>query len=177
MRLMTARNDKRLRRTTRLNRVTEGAFGRLLKKQGKLFEHIARNWQHIGGDAAAWAMPQAVRFQDAEDAAACLVIATTSARAPEITMLAPEIMARANALLGYRAIDRVSVAPATAPPKTTAPPTAKEKTPKKKSWDLTQQDQDALDTLIKAAKTPELRAAFTSILASRTRAKTSPKTR
>ena len=167
MRLMTARNDKRLRRTTRLNRVTESVFGRLLKKQGKLFEHIARNWQHIGGDAAAWALPQAVRFQDAEDAAACLVIATTSARAPEITMLAPEIMARANALLGYRAIDRVSVAPATAPPKTTAPPTAQ-----KKSWDLTQQDQDALDTLIKASKTPELRAAFTSILASRTRPKT-----
>ena len=119
-------------------------------------------------------MPQAVRFQDAEDAAACLVIATTSARAPEITMLAPEIMARANALLGYRAIDRVSVAPATAPPKTTPPAKAP---PTKASWDLTQQDQDALDTLIKAAKTPELRAAFTSILASRTRPKTSPKTR
>ncbi len=169
MRLMTARNDKRLRRTTRLNRVTEGVFGRLLKKQGKLFEHIARNWQHIGGDAAAWAMPQAVRFQDAEDAAACLVIATTSARAPEITMLAPEIMARANALLGYRAIDRVSVAPATAPPKTTPPAKAP---PTKASWDLTQQDHDNLDALIKAAKTPELRAAFTSILASRTRAKT-----
>lgn len=168
MLLMTPRNDKRLRRTTRLNRVTEGVFGRLLKKQGKLFEHIARNWQHIGGDAAAWAMPQAVRFQDAESAAACLVIATTSARAPEITMLAPEIMARANAVFGYRAIDRVSVAPATAPPKTATPPTAPEKT----AWDLTQQDQDALDTLIKAAKTPELRAAFASILASRTRPKT-----
>ena len=168
MPLMTPRNDKRLRRTTRLNRVTEGVFGRLLKKQGKLFEHIARNWQHIGGDAAAWALPQAIRFQDAEDAAACLVIATTSARAPEITMLAPEIMARANALLGYRAIDRVSVAPATAPTKTAPEKTAPEKT----AWDLTQQDQDALDTLIKAAKTPELRAAFTSILASRTRPKT-----
>ena len=168
MPLMTPRNDKRLRRTTRLNRVTEGVFGRLLKKQGKLFEHIARNWQHIGGDAAAWALPQAIRFQDAEDAAACLVIATTSARAPEITMLAPEIMARANALLGYRAIDRVSVAPATAPTKTAPEKTPQEKTP----WHLTQQDQDALDTLIKAAKTPELRAAFTSILASRARAKT-----
>ena len=167
MRLMTARNDKRLRRTTRLNRVTEGVFGRLLKKQGKLFEHIARNWQHIGGDAAAWALPQAVRFQDAESAAACLVIATTSARAPEITMLAPEIMARANALLGYRAIDRVSVDSAS--PKPTPPAKAP---PTKASWDLTQQDQDALDALIKAAKTPELRAAFTSILASRTRAKT-----
>ena len=65
-------------------------------------------------------MPQAVRFQDAESTAACLVIATTSARAPEITMLAPEIMARANALLGYRAIDRVSIAPQ--PPRQKLPP-------------------------------------------------------
>ena len=170
---MTPRNDKRLRRTTRLNRVTENVFGRLLKKQGKLFEHIARNWQHIASDAAVWAMPQAVRFQDAESTAACLIIATTSARAPELTMLAPEIMARANALFGYRAIEKISVAPATALPKTTAPPTA----PEKASWDLTPQDQDALDALINASKTPELRAAFTSILASRTRAKTSPKTR
>ena len=164
---MKPRNDKRLRRATRLNRVTESVFGKLLKKQGKLFELIARNWQHISGDAAAWAMPRAIRFQDTEDAAACLVIATTSARAPELNMLEPELIARANALFGYRAISRISIDSASPPP--TPPAKAP---PEKTFWNLTPQDRDALEVLINASKTPELRAVFASILASRARTKT-----
>ncbi len=84
---MTSGNDKRLRRNTRLSRLTGHILGPVLRKQGKAFEEVAKNWRYISGMAAEWSLPLAVTFPDTEDDRAVLTIAVSSARAPEIQML------------------------------------------------------------------------------------------
>ncbi len=168
---MTSGNDKRLRRNTRLSRLTDHILGPVLRKQGKAFEEVAKNWRYISGMAAEWSLPLAVTFPDTEDDRAVLTIAVSSARAPEIQMLTPDIIERANACFGYQAIGRVRI-DQSSPQIAKSPASAQQISPP--PWNLSADDKTAMTELISDIKDPDLRQALDALLSVRDNATKTP---
>jgi hypothetical protein len=168
---MTSSNDNRLRRATRLNRLADRILGPVLRKQGKAFQEIAKNWSFIGGDAAEWSLPLAVTFPDTENSSATLTVAVSSARAPEIQMLTPELIDRANACFGYQAIGHVRIDQSSPQPPQPSTP-ARQTTPSR--WVIPAEDKVAIEKLINDIKDPNLRQALDAILSARDHATKTP---
>ena len=168
---MTSSNDNRLRRATRLNRLADRILGPVLRKQGRAFQEIAKNWSFIGGDAAKWSLPLAVTFPDTEDATATLTVAVSSARAPEIQMLTPELIERANACFGYKAIGRVRIDQSSPH---IAQPSAPAKQHQPSRWVISAEDKAAMEKLLSDIKDPDLRQALDAILSARDHATKTP---
>ena len=113
---MNTNKDKRIKRATRLNLVADHILAPVLRKQGKLFQIIIKNWSQIAGTASSWALPLAVHFPDGKAGTSSdgndpgiLSIGVTSARAPELQMLSGEIIERANAHVGYMALHHIRI--------------------------------------------------------------------
>ena len=82
-------------------------MGANLRRQVHIFSSVIEAWAEIASDAAKWSLPLAVRFTSAQDNAGVLVVAITSGRGPEMQILSPKILARANSHLGYQALKRI----------------------------------------------------------------------
>ncbi len=113
---MNTNKDKRIKRATRLNLIADHILAPVLRKQGKLFQIIIKNWSQIAGTASSWALPLAVHFPDGKagtasnsDDQGVLSIGVTSARAPELQMLSGDIIERANAHFGYLALRHIRI--------------------------------------------------------------------
>jgi len=170
---MTSGNDKRLRRNTRLSRLTDHILGPVLRKQGKAFHEIAKNWGYIGGKAAAWSLPLAVTYPDTEDDQATLTVAVSSARAPEIQMLIPELIDRANACFGYQAIGRIRIDQSSAQARMVRPSAAQKPIPSARG-EIAEADKTAMAKLISDIKDPDLRQALTAMLFAKDHATKTP---
>lgn len=168
---MTSGNDNRLRRNTRLSQLTDHILGPVLRKQGKTFQDIAKHWTYIGGKAAEWSLPLAVTYPDTEDGQATLTVAVSSARAPEIQMLIPELIERANSCFGYLAIGRIRIDQSSAQ---IAKPSALAKPIPPAQWEIAEEDKTAMAKLINDIKDPDLRQALDAILSARDHATKTP---
>lgn len=179
---MSTGKDKRIKRATRLNLVADHILGPVLRKQGKLFQIIVKNWSHIAGIAADWALPLAVHFPDGtkgststnNDSMAVLSIGTPSARAPELQMLSNEIIDRANKHVGYLAFGRIrinqSIHGGNSSQKTNN--TAKEtpsgsQYPSPPAWDIGPEEKAELETMINTIKDEHLRLRLMDMLTTR----------
>ena len=178
---MSTDKNKRIKRATRLNRVAEHILAPVLRKQGKLFEIIVKNWTHIGGNAAPWSLPIAIHFpdggakpgNDGNDQGA-LSIGVPSARAPELQMLSADIIERANGHVGYMALSHIRInqslhnihSPSSSG--TTAPTPAISKPPvQQPAWQMDETQKSELETMISTIKDTSLRQQLMAMLSTR----------
>ncbi|MCG8626286.1 MAG: DUF721 domain-containing protein [Proteobacteria bacterium] len=97
---------QRKRHGVRLNVAASPLLDRCLRRQGRVFIRIAKDWQHIAGEAHEWTHPLSVKGRQGEGV---LTIATNSAHALILHMHIPDIIARSNQRLGYTAISRIII--------------------------------------------------------------------
>lgn len=82
----------------------------LAEKKGFAEADVLLRWPEIVGAAQEkLCQPQAVKFSKDRGLGATLVVETTSARAAEVSHLAPVMIERINSYYGYRAISRIRV--------------------------------------------------------------------
>ena len=101
--------QKRKGKTRRLNQLTAGLLGPVLRARGITIHRIITEWPHIAGDAAAWSEPQNIKFPQNQQDEGSLTITVRSGRGPEIQMLEEEIIRRCNQVFGYRALARIVI--------------------------------------------------------------------
>lgn len=101
--------QKRKGKTRRLNQLTAGLLGPVLRARGITIHRIITEWPHIAGDAAAWSEPQTIKFPQNQKDEGSLTVTVRSGRGPEIQMLEEEIIRRCNQVFGYRAIARIVI--------------------------------------------------------------------
>ncbi|MBL6781879.1 MAG: DUF721 domain-containing protein [Alphaproteobacteria bacterium] len=181
---MNRGKDKRIKRATRLNLIADKILAPVLRKQGKLFQIIVKNWSNIAGQAAEWALPLAVHFPDGDktDSAsahsssnnagiAVLSIGTTSARAPELQMLSAKIIERANNQVGYMAFGRIrinqSISNTTQDRATltnTSKPASRPQPAPQPKWYMDDAEKAELEAMISTIKDDQLRQKLTAML-------------
>ena len=176
---MNRGKDKRIKRATRLNLIADKILAPVLRKQGKLFQVIVKNWADIAGHAAEWALPLAVHFPDGDNAPhsinnasiAVLSIGTTLARAPELQMLSADIIERANNQVGYMAFGRIRINQSAAGTQNRAnagkPIASSQATPHPSlppKWDMDDAEKAELEAMISAIKDDQLRQKLTAML-------------
>lgn len=178
---MNTNKDKRIKRATRLNLVADHILAPVLRKQGKLFQIIIKNWSQIAGTASSWALPLAVHFPDGKAGISSdgndhgiLSIGVTSARAPELQMLSGEIIERANAHVGYMALHHIRInqqlhghhaAKSSGDPDQTGhlPPHIDTR----QAWHMDQAQQSELEHMISTIKDAGLRQQLMAMLSTR----------
>ena len=101
--------QKRKGKTRRLNQLTAGLLGPVLRARGITIHRIITEWPHIAGDAAGWSEPQNIKFPQNQQDEGSLTITVRSGRGPEIQMLEEEIIRQCNQVFGYRAIARIVI--------------------------------------------------------------------
>lgn len=101
--------QKRKGKTRRLNQLTAGLLGPVLRARGITIHRMITEWPHIAGDAAAWSEPQNIKFPQNQQDEGILTVTVRSGRGPEIQMLETEIIRRCNQVFGYRAIARIVI--------------------------------------------------------------------
>ena len=115
--------QKRKGKTRRLNQLTAGLLGPVLRARGITIHRIITEWPHIAGDAAAWSEPQNIKFPQNQQDEGSLTITVRSGRGPEIQMLEEEIIRRCNQVFGYRAIARIVISQTAGTPLSVQTPT------------------------------------------------------
>ena len=115
--------QKRKGKTRRLNQLTAGLLGPVLRVRGITIHRIITEWPHIAGDAAAWSEPQNIKFPQNQQDEGSLTITVRSGRGPEIQMLEEEIIRRCNQVFGYRAIARIVISQTAGTPLSVQTPT------------------------------------------------------
>lgn len=183
---MSTDKNKRIKQPTRLNRVAEHILAPVLRKQGKLFEIIVKNWTHIGGNAAPWSLPLAIHFPDggAKTGAnghdlGVLSIGVPSARTPELQMLSADIIERANGHVGYMALSHIRInqsrhnihspassgntanTPAISTPAISKPPV------QQPAWHMDETQKSELEAMIGTIKDTSLRQQLMAMLSTR----------
>ena len=183
---MSTDKNKRIKRATRLNRVAEHILAPVLRKQGKLFEIIVKNWTHIGGNAAPWSLPLAIHFPDggAKTGAnghdlGVLSIGVPSARAPELQMLSADIIERANGHVGYMALSHIRInqslhnihSPASSGTTATTPavsrPTVLTPPVQQPAWQMDETQKSDLEAMISPIQDTSLRQQLMAMLSTR----------
>ena len=101
--------QKRKGKTRRLNQLTAGLLGPVLRARGITIHRMITEWPHIAGDAAAWSEPQNIKFPQNQQDEGILTVTVRSGRGPEIQMLEEEIIRRCNQVFGYRALARIVI--------------------------------------------------------------------
>ncbi|MEM7190501.1 MAG: DUF721 domain-containing protein [Pseudomonadota bacterium] len=90
------------------------AVDAIAAKQGFAEADVLLNWAEIAGEALAeTCQPVKVSYGAQRGLGAVLIVRASSARAPEVTHRAPQIIERINQYYGYRAISRVRVTQST----------------------------------------------------------------
>ena len=110
---------KRTGKTRRLNQMTAGILGPVLRARGISIHRVVTEWHHIAGDAAGWSEPQSIRLPQNQADDGVLTLTVQSGRGPEIQMMEQEIITRCNQVFGYRAITRIAISQTTGSPLTT----------------------------------------------------------
>ena len=183
---MSTDKNKRIKRATRLNRVAEHILAPVLRKQGKLFEIIVKNWTHIGGNAAPWSLPLAIHFPDGGaktgndgNDPGVLSIGIPSARAPELQMLSADIIERANGHVGYMALSHIRInqslhnihSPASSGTTATTPavsrPTVLTPPVQQPAWQMDETQKSELEAMISTIKDTSLRQQLMAMLSTR----------
>jgi len=79
-----------------------------VKSQGFAEAQVILDWEKImGGSLALQTQPQKVSFLKSQRVGGTLTILVTSAVAPEILHLSPQIIERINRYFGYKAIEKI----------------------------------------------------------------------
>lgn len=89
--------------------VVKDATAPMMKKEGKLYGALLRDWvQIIGPERAAYLKPERIQFARGENAdGAVLHLSVASAKAPEMTYEEAQVLESLARYFGYRAIARL----------------------------------------------------------------------
>lgn len=128
--------------------------GAAFRRFGFVQSSVVSRWPEIVGERyAGVSAPESIRFPHGKRSDGVLTLSVTSAHAPMMQHVAPEIVDRVNRFFGYPAVERVAIRQGAAPkpaPKRVAPPSLRP---------LTVEMGDSL----RAIADPELKAVLESL--------------